>query len=164
MRIPKRKTEEDARKLRAPQDDYMTAETIQRIKQKLERLKKIEQPKGIKEVQRTQEMGDLSENAAYQDAKWRLRRINNQILTLEDKIRNAIPIKATGLETVQIGSMVTMKTNKGQLKLQILGTAESDPSRGKISYSSPLGQALLGKKENETVTVSGAEYLIQKIT
>ncbi len=163
MRIPKRKSEEDARKLKDPRDNYLTPDAIKRMEKKLKKLKGTEQKIAIKEVQRTQEMGDLSENAAYQDAKWRLRRINNQILSLTERIQDAIPIKATNSNFVHIGSNVTIKTDKDKQTYQIVGTCESNPMQGRISHSSPLGQMLIGKKIDDEVVVAETTYRIIKI-
>jgi len=77
MQVPKRKAEEDRRKMQEAPDRYLSTAAISRMKKKLERLKKIDRPAGIIEQQRTAEMGDFSENVAYQEAKWKLRRINS---------------------------------------------------------------------------------------
>ncbi len=73
MRIPTRKSAEDKRKLAAPRDNFVTQKKLDSWKRALERLKTVDRKPATEELARTQAMGDLSENAGYQDAKWRLR-------------------------------------------------------------------------------------------
>lgn len=164
MQLPKRKSEE-WRKLNAKTDNFVTLQALERMKRQLDRLLKLDRPKAIQELQRTQEMGDLSENAGYQDAKWRLRRINGQIISLEDRIAHAVPIMsgvgANG--EIRIGSSVTLKTKTSEVTYQILGSSESHPAQGKISHSSPLGSLLLGKKVGEEVLIGQNLYKILQI-
>ena len=162
MRIPKRKKQEDKRKLQGDRDNHLTPIAIERMKRRLISLR-AEQPMATEEVRRTQEMGDLSENAAYQDAKWRLRRINRQILLLEERIKNAIPIIPKTIDEVQIGLTVTAQINERDFTYTIVGSSETNPARGLISYSSPLGQAMIGKRIGDEIEIAGNIYKIKKI-
>lgn len=134
------------------------------MKKQLIDLETKQRPTAVKEVQRTQEMGDLSENAAYQEAKFRLRRINSKITVIEEKLKVAIPIQTNDSDTVQIGSTVVLINNGLERIYQIVGSAETNPAQGRISHSSPLGQALLGHRPQTEITLpSGQKYLLKDI-
>lgn len=155
MRLPTRKSEilQSTTKV---SDNFVSAEKIQKHKDELHDLIKNQRPPAIKEVQRTAEMGDFSENAAYQMAKGRLRQINYRITTLEEKIKSAVVIDPSHNlpGTIQIGSTVTLKTAGHQFTYQILGSQESNPTRGLISYLSPLGTALINHQVGDEITVN----------
>ena len=144
-------------------DRYLSTAAISRMKKKLERLKKIDRPAGIIEQQRTAEMGDFSENVAYQEAKWKLRRINSQIDSLTDKIAHAIPIESGASDTVRIGSTVILQSRDKELKYQIVGVQEADTSKGRISHNTPVGTSLLGKQISDHIMVADSEYQIIEI-
>lgn len=165
MRIPTRKSAEDKRKLSGAPDVYITEAKLGRWKRELARLQGVEKRPAAEEVARTQAMGDLSENAAYQDAKWRLRRINSRILSLTEMIKNAIVINpgANPDGSVAIGSTVTLESNGQESTFTILGTAESNPTKGLISHSSPLGSALVDKFPGDVVEVNNREYKIIEV-
>ncbi len=175
MRFPTRKSETDRRALAEEPDRYLTPDAIERLKRTRERLEKIERPAAKLELQRAQEMGDLSENFGYQEAKRRLRGINDRLMSLDERLARAIPIEAGSDDgAVKIGSTVTLETPSGsppstslrtglaggeasprRFVFTILGSQETDPTRGRISYRSPLGAALLGKRAGDTATVEG---------
>lgn len=137
-----------------PLDPLMTPEKIAELERELEILKK-KKPQAAAEVSRLAEFGDFSENAEYQLAKGRLRGINNAITKLEVQINQAVVIQpAKQSAGVQIGHTVTVEGEIGQKRAyQILGSSETDPAKGIISYTSPIGKALLGKKVGEVVTI-----------
>lgn len=138
------------------------------MEQERVRLKQ-ERPSLADEVARLAQLGDFSENAEYQDAKHRLRRLNERLLILEDRIKNAIVIRAeeNAADHVSLGSTVTVEKNGTRLVFQIVGPQETNPSRGRISHVSPLGALLLGARIGETVRLqTGAgetEYKIVAI-
>jgi transcription elongation factor GreA len=153
MRLPTRKSEilQGTKKI---SDNFLSPQAIQKYKNELEDLLKNQRAPAIKEVQRTAEMGDFSENAAYQMAKWRLRGINYRITTLEEKLKSAVVIKASTDGRISIGSTVTLETNGRQIIYQILGSQESNPTKGLISYLSPIGAALIGHKAGDEVSIN----------
>ena len=162
MQIPKRRSEEQRRALQRT-DHLLTPEAIERIKNTLLRLKK-KRPNLVEEISRTQAMGDLSENAGYQDAKSRLRRNNSRILSLEDRIKNAIPILIGASDgTIRIGSTVTCESNGREQTFTILGSQESDPAKGRISYSSPLGAQLMGMQIGQHIERDGQDFAILSV-
>lgn len=117
-------------------------------------------------IKTAREFGDLSENAEYQAARQQQERNEARISEIEAILANAELItKPKGDSKVQIGSTVLLKNEAGkEKKFQIVGTVEADPLEGKISDESPIGQALLGKKEGEEVEIkTPAETLTYKI-
>lgn len=133
----------------------LTGAGIERIKATLFALEKNDLPQAIADMHRTAEMGDFSENAAYQEAKGRLRRINSRILVLKDRLARAQPISkkhASGF--IELGSTAIVKINGEQKTYEIVGPAETDPSRGRISHLSPLGAALIGHAKGDRISFS----------
>ena len=124
------------------------------MEEKLAQLKRA-LPELISEAERTAAYGDRSENAEYKDAKGRLRATHRQIYSIEDQLKRAVIIKpgANASGTVQIGSTVVLEVKGVEKIFQILGSKETDPARGRISFSSPLGAALMGKKKGDAVTI-----------
>lgn len=106
-------------------------------------------------IKTAREFGDLSENAEYQSARAQQEKNESRISELEHILANAELItKPKGDSKVQIGSTVLLKNEAGkEKKFQIVGTVEANPLEGKISDESPIGQALLGKKENDEVEI-----------
>ena len=154
MQVPHRRSEEH-KKYQRPSDvdTYLTAAAIARLKDDLVRSEK-ERPKAAEDVARYKEMGDLSENAAYQEAKFQLRRINSRIESIKERLKRAVVIDedAGAGGVVRVGATVTIRMNGQEKTYQIVGSQEADPSRGRISHLSPLGQLLIGKRAGDTVT------------
>ncbi len=133
---------------------YLTPEGLEKIKKELDYLKNVKRKEIAQRLKRTASMGDLSENAAYHEAKEAQGFLEGRILELERLIKEAKVVKKndrTGW--VQIGSTVILSLDHEWEKFKIVGTAEADPLNGKISLDSPLGKALLDKPEGATVTV-----------
>ncbi len=110
----------------------------------------------------------MSENAAYQEGKEAQGFLEGRILELENIIKNAVIIsKEKKKDVIQIGSLVTLKSEGEKMKFQIIGPEETNPLAGKISYMSPLGEALLNRKKDEKFTLNSPagkkEYKILKI-
>lgn len=157
MRLATRKAEKDSL---IPVDLHITPEKYDALLATRERLKK-NRPKLAEEVKRLAEMGDFSENAAYQIAKGRLRGLNSRLDEIEYALNHAIIIKRSVGGTVQLGSTVTVFVNGRQKVFQILGSAETDPARGVISHHSPIGAALLGKRAGERVRVRLNDKIVE---
>ena len=150
MRVPIRKP---GKYTHDKPDLHLTLEKLNELKLKLDRLKK-QQPALAEEVHRLAQLGDLSENAGYQIAKGRLRGVNDQITQLEDRINRAVIISPqSGSVVVQLGSQVTVEIDGQRQTFTILGSAETDPSKGIISHNSPIGSALIDSQVGETVIV-----------
>jgi transcription elongation GreA/GreB family factor len=165
MRVPIRKP---GQYTHLKPDANMTAEKYRQLKTDLEKWKKVVRPRLAAEVKRLALMGDFSENAAYQIAKGRLRGLNQRILDTEDLLKRADIIEHhPGGQTVQLGHKVTVESAGVRKIYLILGSSETDPARGIISHKSPLGSALLGKREGMELRVElksrVATYRIIKI-
>jgi transcription elongation GreA/GreB family factor len=154
MQIPKRRAEEEARQKKVV-DHHLTPAALERLKKELNDLEKRAIPEGAAELHRTAEMGDLSENAAYQHAKDTLRRLHNRVLSLRYRINNAVIIQhgTDSIGRVSIGTTVTIEINGKEKTFEIVGSSETRPEKGRISYLSPLGAALLGHIAGESVVV-----------
>ena len=164
MRLPNRKP---GKYTFAQFDPTMTAEKLQALKDKLDKVKAA-LPQAIQETQQYGENGDFSENAEYQIAKGRLRGLNRTVTELLYQINRAVLIPtATDTTTVQLGHTVTIATAGTEKTFTILGPVETNPAAGIVSHRSPLGAALLRHKVGDTVTVKAGnreiEYIIVKI-
>jgi transcription elongation factor GreA len=108
-------------------------------------------------IKSARELGDLAENAEYQSARAEQERNESRISEVENILLNAEIIKKPrGDSKVQLGSTVKLKSDGKTKEFQVVGTVEADPLSGKISDESPIGQALLGKKEGESVEIATA--------
>ncbi len=99
--------------------------------------------------------GDLSENSEYDEAKSEQAKIEARISELEYQLENAEIVDSIDKDAVSMGSVVTVKrlSDGVEAKYEIVGFAQSNPAQGKISDESPVGMALMGAKEGETVVV-----------
>jgi len=104
-------------------------------------------------VKVAREMGDLKENSEYQSSRQELERTDNRIDELEHVLANVQVITSKSAKQIALGSTVTLKGGKKDLKLQVVGTIEADPVAAKISDESPIGKALIGKKEGDEVEI-----------
>ena len=126
-------------------DPVMSQEKFDELKRDFDKLKK-KRPHASSEVARLAELGDFSENVEYQLAKRRLRGINSGLLKLEYQIDHAEIVAPKQNKTIEMGHNVTIKISEKEKKYQILGSEETNPTKGIISYTSPIGSALLGHK------------------
>lgn len=136
----------------------MTAEGFSRLEEELKHLKSIERPAVIRAIAEAREHGDLSENAEYHAARERQSFIEGRLAELEDKIARAEvidPKKLSGKQ-VMFGATVTLvdEDTDEKAKYQIVGPDESDINAGRISISSPLARALIGKSVGDSAEVS----------
>jgi transcription elongation factor GreA len=135
--------------------DELTAELVAL------RAKRIQTAEAIKVAR---ELGDLAENAEYQSARQEQERTDARIDEIEHILANVEVIRSNGSKLVGLGSTVTLKGGKRDMTLQVVGTIEADPLAQKISDESPIGKALLGKKEGDDVEIkTPAETLRYKI-
>jgi transcription elongation factor GreA len=130
----------------------------------LKRLKEIERPEVVEAIEVARAHGDLSENAEYHAAKERQGQIEAQVIELEDQIARAVIIDPTTLsgDKVVFGATThLLDEDDKKIVYQIVGQTEADARRGRISYNSPLGRALIGRRigeEVEVTTPSGDRY------
>jgi len=132
---------------------FLTPEGRKKIEQELEELRSVRRPQVADRIRAAKELGDLSENAEYTTAKEEQGWIENEIIRLENLLRNVeiIDSHQKNKEVVRIGSTVKLKIKDDFKTFMIVDSEESDPAQGRISYESPMGQALLNKRLNEKV-------------
>ncbi|MCK9439203.1 MAG: GreA/GreB family elongation factor [Patescibacteria group bacterium] len=162
MRVPTRKSDKiPGEKI----DARITLEKYQALQKTLKKLKEENRPVESEEVKILSTTGDYSENAGYQAAKAKLRRTNNKISKIEYILNRAEIIETNKKrDEIEIGSSVELEVEGTIKKYQILGSSETNPSQGKISYSSPLGSILLNKKVGDTIILKNKKYTIKKIS
>ena len=131
------------------------------LKKELDELQNIKRPKVVDRLSNARMQGDLSENSDYQAAKDELEFLDGRISELESVVKNAVVVKTVGNGSgVAVGTSVTLKVNGQQHIFHIVGEWEADPSQKKISHTSPLGQALLGKKAGDKVEVQAPAGIV----
>ena len=149
----------------------MTADGHSAMMDEIKHLKTVERPRIIKAIEEARAHGDLSENAEYHAAKDQQGWTEARVAELEDKISRAevIDISKLGGETVTFGAKVTLIDEETNVKVayQIVGEFEADVKKGKISVSSPMARAIIGKRKGDSVEVStpggGKSYEIARV-
>ncbi|TCD05133.1 transcription elongation factor GreA [Erythrobacteraceae bacterium CFH 75059] len=134
----------------------MLAEGYEKLLADLKQLR-AERPKIVEAIEEARAHGDLSENAEYHAAKERQGQVEAQIAELEDKVTRAQIIDPASLsgDRIVFGTTVHLLDDEDQpVTYQIVGQTEADAAQGRISYNSPLGRALIGKKVGDEVEVT----------
>jgi len=166
-------------------DPLLTEGKILELTNKLDRLKNISRPRTAEEVRIFAELGDFSENVEYQLAKGKLRGINDNIIKIENQLKNAVIIPSQkNTNIVALGHTVTIQkydspslavahsdmnslAKENSTSFQILGSMETNPQKGIISHNSPIGAALMGHKIGDIIKIKindkNIEYKIIKI-
>ncbi|MEK7151251.1 MAG: transcription elongation factor GreA [Patescibacteria group bacterium] len=134
---------------------YFSLEGLEKLKKELAERRGEVRTEIARKISAAKELGDLSENAEYGEAKEMQGLNEGRIIELEELIKNGVVIGPhQKLESVVVGSTVKVKSERhGEQKFTIVGAAESNPSQGFISNESPLGTSFLGKKKNEAFEV-----------
>lgn len=133
---------------------YLTQEGFDKLKAEHEFLIQVRRKELATRIQEAKELGDLSENAEYQEAKTEQGFNEGRIEELDNTLKHAVIIKnGQAGDAVQVGSSVEATSAGKTLTFHIVGSNEADPFAGKISNESPLGKALLGKRVGESVAV-----------
>lgn len=151
------------------QDVYVTGEGLKELKEELRVLTEEKRPALIDRVATARAHGDLSENSEYTAAREDLAFVEGRIEEIEVLIAKAKLIKNnhSANNEVVLGCKVTVKVNNKEQTFEVVGEWEADPLEQKISHTSPLGQALLGKKKDEKVEIEApagkVTYYILKI-
>jgi transcription elongation factor GreA len=149
----------------------MTSEGHKALEEEIKFLKSIERPRIIKAIAEARAHGDLSENAEYHAAKEQQGLNESRVLELEDKLSRAEVIDVSKLsgDTVKFGAIVTLadEDTDEEAKYQIVGEMEADVKKGRVSITSPIARALIGKSVGDSVEVNtpggGKSYEILKI-
>ncbi|MCB9760599.1 MAG: transcription elongation factor GreB [Alphaproteobacteria bacterium] len=136
---------------------YITPAGYQRIVNEYDHLLKVERPEVTREVAYAASLGDRSENAEYIYGKKRLRAIDKRLRYLKNRLESVEVVDPTTISgpVIRFSATVTLEDEGGgERALSIVGEDELDVSRGRISYKSPIGRALIGKEEGDEVSVS----------
>ncbi|MBQ8197023.1 MAG: transcription elongation factor GreA [Clostridia bacterium] len=135
----------------------LTKEGKEELEKRLEHLKLVERPAIVERIAEARSQGDLSENAEYEAARNEQGMIEGEILEIENKLKFAVIIDGNTAKkgTVSLGSKVDFIDNDTgeQFTYEIVGTTEADVELGRISNESPIGNALLGRKEKDQISV-----------
>jgi len=137
-------------------DTILTQQGYDKLKTELELLKNETLPALAKRIAEAKELGDLSENAEYQEAKDEQGFVARRIIELETIFRSA-EVKDTAninFTEVEIGNKVEVENDGKKVTYEIVGANEANPAQGQISNESPLGQSFLGRKKGDEIEVN----------
>jgi transcription elongation factor GreA len=132
---------------------YITKDGLDNLKAELHDLVTVKRTEVLEEIKKARSFGDLSENALYDQARAQQANLEGRIQELEQIIEQAKVIELKDDGSVQLGSKVMVHVEGDQEEFMIVGEPEADPTNAKISSTSPLGQALIGKKIGDEVQV-----------
>ncbi|MBU3101022.1 MULTISPECIES: transcription elongation factor GreA [Clostridium] len=141
-----------------PKQYVMTYEGITKLEAELELLKTVKRKEITEKIKVALGYGDLSENSEYEDAKNEQAFVEGKILQLQTMLRNASVVDENDIEkdVVSIGAIVKVRDYQfdEEVEFYIVGSAEADPMVNKISYESPVGRTLVGKKVGAVIEVT----------
>lgn len=135
---------------------YLSAEGLTKLEKELHELKTTKRKEVARRIFEAKELGDLSENAEYADAKNEQAFIEGRILEIESTVNNARIFKGgkqKKKDTVSVGTTIAVTIDGVEKKYTIVGSNEADPLNGKISNASPIGKAFIGRKIGEQVNI-----------
>lgn len=136
----------------------LTPSGKKKVEDELEQLRSVEMPALASRIREARDLGDLSENFDYQDAKRQQGFIAGRIADLQALLERAVIVEESGpgSETVGMGSTVTVQDTEfdDEFSYTLVGSYEADPANDKISTASPVGAALMGKRVGDTVNVT----------
>ncbi len=143
----------------------MTKEGYEKLKEELDRLLKIERPKNIREIEEARAHGDLSENAEYHAAKEKQSFIEGRIRELQAKLSMAEVIDPSRINTSKIAfgarvKVIDIEADEEYI-FHLVGPDEADVKNGKISITSPVGRALIGKEVGDRVVIKAPARTIE---
>ncbi len=135
----------------------LTPEGLKQLQEEITQLSTVKRDEVAERIREAREFGDISENSEYDDAKNEQAMLEHRISLLQEKLRRARVIKESEIDTdqVSVGSTVTLRDrDEDEIRIYTLvGSAEADPSKARLSNESPVGQAILGKRVGDVVTV-----------
>ncbi len=132
----------------------LTREGLRQLQEELDQLVRVRREEVAERIRQARDFGDIAENAEYAEAKNEQSLVEGRIATLEAMIRNAVLIEEEPRETGVVGLGAEVQVafeDGGEESYSIVGPAEADPLRGKISNESPLGRALIGHRAGDEV-------------
>jgi transcription elongation factor GreA len=134
--------------------NYLTPEKFKELENELSILKTTKRKEVANNLEYARSLGDLSENAEYQEAREMQATVEDRIAVIENTLKTAEIVSGERGDIVSMGSTVTVEGPKGKQVFKIVGSEEVDTALGKISNHSPIGTVLMGKKKGDTVSVS----------
>src|SRR5215831_2299773 len=136
----------------------LTSEGYEKLKQEIDYLSNDKRREVAERIRIAREFGDIAENAEYDDAKNEQAHLEARIARLEERLRDARVIQKKEIKSgeVSIGTKVRLRDIDANqtIEYHIVGSAEADPTEGKLSNESPVGKAIMGRKKGEVVEVS----------
>lgn len=133
--------------------EYVTKGKLEQLEEELKELKTVKRKEVAEQLEYARSLGDLSENAEYQEAREGQARVEARIRQIEDMLKRVeiLPEGKHSTDVVDVGSVVTIEKtkNKEQTTYEIVGPEEADVTENKVSYQSPLGSALIEKKKGD---------------
>lgn len=155
---------ERMRRERMENEVLLTKEGFKQYEEELEYLKTVRRQEIAEQIKIARGFGDLSENADYDEAKNEQAQVEARILVLENMLENAKIIEESKIkkDVVSAGSTIILKDpNNYEFEYTIVGSAEADPLKGRISNESPVGKACLGAKVGDTISVEAPGGMIE---
>ncbi len=145
------------------QKEYLSKEKFKELTNELEELKTVKRKEVADELEFAKSLGDLSENAEYHEAREAQAALEDRITQLEAILASAQIVGTHHSSTAEVGSTVHLKKvgDKAEKIYTLVGSEEADTSAGKISFKSPLGQAVLGKKKGEEFTFNAPAGVVK---
>lgn len=135
----------------------LTAEGLKQIQDEISHLSTVKREEVAERIRAARDFGDITENSEYDDAKNEQAMLEHRISLLQEKLLRARVIKDSEIDTekVSVGNTVTLRDNDaGEIRIYTLvGSAEADPAKARLSNESPVGQAIIGKRVGDVVTV-----------
>jgi transcription elongation factor GreA len=145
------------------QETFLTPEGYQKLEEELHHLVTVRRPEVANAIHEAKMDGDVSENAGYEEAKRQQAFLEGRIMTVQGMLNHAVIIEANGpSDSVVLGSRVTVvEDGLDPESYIIVGSAEANPSDGRISNESPLGNALMGHRVGDLVTFETPGGLVE---
>lgn len=137
------------------QGNYVSRAKLQELQEELHRLKTVRRKEIAESLEYAKSLGDLSENAEYNEARDAQARLEDRIMELENLLKSAVIVEEHHSNIVEVGTTVSVRKegDKADTTYNIVGSAEANFKENKISNESPIGKALLGKKKGEVALV-----------
>lgn len=148
---------------------YITQEKFDDLTKELDQLKTVKRREVAEQLEHARSLGDLSENAEYHEARDEQGKVEDRIAQIEFILKHAEIVSTHHSDVVEIGTvvMIAKKGDKTKREITLVGPEEADMASGKVSYQSPLGQAIMGKKVKEEFVFSTpageAAYVVVEI-
>ncbi|MCI0542269.1 transcription elongation factor GreA [bacterium] len=146
--------------------EYLSREKYDELTKELDHLRSTARREVLVELEDAKKLGDLSENAEYHEARKKQADLEERVMMLEQLLKNAEIVSHKKSDTVSMGSTVIIKKEDADArKYEIVGTEEADGALGKLSNKSPIGEALIGKKKGDKISIKtpGGGHVVYEI-